>query len=65
MNFSDFITFFGKFSSILGTTLLGITAQLTGKSLDGVFSLVILFLIGSVLLFFVKIPEKKGLENEG
>jgi transporter len=45
--------------------LLGITAQLTGKSLDGVFSLVILFLIGSVLLFFVKIPEKKGLENEG
>ena len=63
--FFGFYNIFGKFSSILGTTLLGITAQLTGKSLDGVFSLVILFLIGSVLLFFVKIPEKKGLENEG
>ena len=63
--FFGFYNIFGKFSSILGTTLLGITAQLTGKSLDGVFSLVILFLIGSILLFFVKIPEKKGLENEG
>ena len=56
---------FGKFSSILGTTLLGITAQMTGNSLDGVFSLIILFVIGSVLLFFVKLPTQKGLENEG
>ena len=63
--FFGFYNIFGKFSSILGTTLLGITAQMTGNSLDGVFSLIILFLIGSVLLFFVKLPTQKGLENEG
>ena len=63
--FFEFYNIFGKFSSILGTTLLGITAQITGNSLDGVFSLIILFLIGSVLLFFVKLPTQKGLENEG
>ena len=63
--FFGFYNIFGKFSSILGTTLLGITAQITGNSLDGVFSLIILFLIGSVLLFFVKLPTQKGLENEG
>ena len=60
MNFG-FYNIFGKFSSILGTTLLGITAQMTGNSLDGVFSLIILFVIGSVLLFFVSLTQK-GLE---
>ena len=63
--FFGFYNIFGKFSSILGTTLLGITAQMTGNSLDGVFSLIALFIIGTVLLLFVKIPDKKGLENEG
>lgn len=53
--FFGFYNIFGKFSSILGTTLLGITAQMTGNSLDGVFSLIVLFLIGGTLLFFVKI----------
>ena len=53
--FFGFYNIFGKFSSILGTTLLGITAQMTGNSLDGVFSLILLFLIGGGLLFFVKI----------
>ena len=63
--FFGFYNIFGKFSSILGTTLLGITAQMTGNSLDGVFSLIALFIIGTVLLLFVKIPDKKGLKNEG
>ena len=53
--FFGFYNIFGKFSSILGTTLLGITAQMTGNSLHGVFSLILLFLIGGGLLFFVKI----------
>lgn len=53
--FFGFYNIFGKFSSILGTTLLGITAQITGNSLDGVFSLIFLFVIGGTLLFFVKI----------
>lgn len=50
---------FGKFSSILGTTLLALTTQMTGNSLDGIFSIIILFLLGAVLLFFVKNPESE------
>ena len=65
MNSLDSIIFLVNSHQFLGTTLLGITAQMTGNSLDGVFSLIILFLIGSVLLFFVKLPTQKGLENEG
>ncbi len=53
--FFGFYNIFGKFSSVLGTTLLGIIAQQTGRSLNGVFSLIVLFLIGGVLLFFVKL----------
>lgn len=52
---------FGKFSSILGTTLMGIITQATGNSLDGVFSLIALFTIGGILLLFVKEPkDSKG-----
>ena len=51
---------FGKFSSIIGTTLLGIITQWTGNSLNGVFALIILFLIGGVLLFGVKEDGTKG-----
>ncbi|MGY3725315.1 MFS transporter, UMF1 family [Granulicatella balaenopterae] len=59
--FFGFYNVFGKFSSILGTTLVGLTAQYTGNSLDGVFSLIFLFLIGAFLLYFVKV-EPKGQE---
>lgn len=59
--FFGFYNIFGKFSSVLGTTLIGITSQLTGNSLDGVFSLIILFIIGGTILFFVKIqPENQA-----
>lgn len=56
---------FGKFSSILGTTLLGITAQITGDSLTGVFSILALFLIGGVLFLFVKVPEEAPADVTG
>ena len=59
----DFYNIFGKFSSILGTTLLGITAQMTGNSLDGVFSLIILFLIGSVLLFLREVANSERIRK--
>ncbi|WP_277631193.1 MFS transporter [Atopococcus tabaci] len=49
---------FGKFSSILGTTLMGLITQQTGNSLDGVFSLIALFLLGGALLLFVKDPKQ-------
>lgn len=51
---------FGKFSSIIGTSLLGIITQLTGNSLNGVFGLIILFIIGGILLLGVKEDGTKG-----
>ncbi len=53
--FFGFYNVFGKFAAIMGPLLLGITAQLTGNTNAGVFSLVILFIIGIVLLAMV--PE--------
>ena len=63
--YNDFLLLAILIGTAQGTTLLGITAQMTGNSLDGVFSLIALFIIGTVLLLFVKIPDKKGLKNEG
>ncbi|WP_407083089.1 MFS transporter [Paenibacillus aurantius] len=56
--FFGFYNIFGKFASILGPVLVGVTAQLTGRSNLGVFSLVILFLIGIVVLKLV--PETEA-----
>jgi MFS transporter, UMF1 family len=56
--FFGFYNIFGKFASILGPLLVGVTAQVTGDSSSGVFSLVILFIIGLIILAFV--PEPKA-----
>lgn len=55
--FFGFYNVFGKFAAIMGPLLVGVTAQITGKSNSGVFSLVILFVIGIIILAFV--PEPK------
>lgn len=57
--FFGFYNIFGKFASVMGPLLVGVTAQLTGSSSYGVFSLVILFIIGGVVLKFVPEPEIK------
>ncbi|MFC0273096.1 MFS transporter [Metabacillus herbersteinensis] len=56
--FFGFYNIFGKFASIMGPLLVAVTAQLTGNSSSGVFSLIVLFIIGIVILAFV--PEPKG-----
>jgi len=53
--FFGFYNIFGKFASIMGPLLVGVTAQVTGNSSSGVFSLVILFIIG--ILILIKVPE--------
>lgn len=53
--FFGFYNIFGKFAAIMGPLLVGVTAQLTGKSNTGVFSLVILFIIGFIIL--TRVPE--------
>ncbi|MFC4386302.1 MFS transporter [Gracilibacillus marinus] len=59
--FFGFYNIFGKFASITGPLLIGITAQLTGRSNTGILSLIVLFIIGMIILFFV--PSDKKLEH--
>lgn len=49
---------FGKFESVMGTALMGIVTQLTGKINYGVLSVIVTFLIGGGLLLLVKDPAK-------
>ncbi len=56
--FFGFYNIFGRFAAVTGPFLVGITTQLTGSTSFGVFSLVILFAIGLVVLFFV--PKTEG-----
>ncbi|WP_243292178.1 MFS transporter [Bacillus sp. FJAT-47783] len=55
--FFGFYNIFGKFASITGPLLVGLTAQVTGHSNMGVFSLIILFVLGGIILTFVPEPE--------
>jgi UMF1 family MFS transporter len=49
--FFGFYNIFGKFAAIVGPFLMGIVAQITGETRYGVFSLLILFLIGGWIFF--------------
>lgn len=53
--FFGFYNVFGKFAAITGPLLVAVTSQVTGNSSMGVFSLVILFVIGLVILS--RVPE--------
>src|SRR5690606_5192081 len=53
--FFGFYNIFGKFAAILGPLLVAVTSQVTGNSSMGVFSLVVLFIIGLVILS--RVPE--------
>lgn len=55
--FFGFYNIFGKFAAIMGPLLVAFTAQITGKSNYGVFSLVVLFIIGFIILS--RVPEPK------
>ncbi|PKR84808.1 MFS transporter [Heyndrickxia camelliae] len=55
--FFGFYNIFGNFASIMGPLLVGVTAQITGKTNSGVFSLIVLFIIGAIIL--MKVPNEK------
>jgi MFS transporter, UMF1 family len=59
--FFGFYNIFGKFASIMGPLLVGFTAQITGHSNMGVFSLIILFVIG--IIFLSRVPESSNTES--
>ncbi|MDW0116580.1 MFS transporter [Sporosarcina thermotolerans] len=58
--FFGFYNIFGKFAAVMGPMLLGVTAHATGSSAYGVFSLVILFIIGGILLRMVPKPASEA-----
>ena len=57
--FFGFYSIFGKFAAIIGPLLVGVTAQYTGNTNSGVFSLVILFIIGAIILLYVPKTDVK------
>ncbi|MCF6147904.1 MAG: MFS transporter [Candidatus Kuenenia sp.] len=59
--FYGFYNMTGKFAVILGPLLIGVTGFFFESSRIGIVSIVILFITGGVLLFFV--DEKKGAER--
>lgn len=61
--FFGFYSIFYKFAAILGPFLVGFTAQLTGNTNSGVFSLIVLFIIGGFLLIRVPESDNSSLSN--
>lgn len=51
--FFGFYNIFGKFAAVAGPLLLGVTTHITGKTNYGVFTLVILFIVGAIILLRV------------
>jgi MFS transporter, UMF1 family len=62
--FFGFYNIFGRFASVSGPILVGLITQLTGSSAFGVFSLVILFAIGFVVLLFVPKSSAASISSE-
>lgn len=59
--FFGFYNIFGKFAAISGPVLVGATAQITGDTSSGVFSLIILFVIGGAIL--LRVPDQIQMEQ--
>lgn len=53
--FFGFYNIFGKFAAILGPLLVGVTTQLTGKTNNGIVSLIVLFILGFIAM--TKVPD--------
>jgi MFS transporter, UMF1 family len=57
---AEFFSFYelsDRFTSIFGPLIFGIANQITGSLRSGIFSLVILFVVGLFILLFVNVPR--------
>ncbi|MBT2696259.1 MFS transporter [Bacillus sp. ISL-40] len=59
--FFGFYSIFYKFAAILGPSLMGFTAYMTGNTNSGVFSLIVLFIIGGIIL--LRVPESTSISQ--
>ena len=57
--FFGFYNMLGKFAAVIGPTLMGWVAVLTGNPRFGILSIVVLFIAGGICLYFV--DEEKGI----
>ncbi|MBC2581941.1 MFS transporter [Clostridium sp. DJ247] len=57
--FFGFYNIFGRFAAIIGPFLVGIVTQITGKTNYGVFSIIVLFIIGGLVLINVQNDHEK------
>ena len=55
--FFGFYNMMGKFATVLGPTMVGITALATGNSRIGMMSLLLLFVAGAILLARVRVAD--------
>jgi len=61
--FFGFYNMAGKFATVLGPLLMGITASLTGSSRIAILTILILFLVGAALLCLVRERDDPPLPN--
>jgi UMF1 family MFS transporter len=59
--FFGFYNMMGKFAAVLGPLLVGAVAVITTSSRYSMLSLIILFVLGGVILYFV--DEQKAIQN--
>lgn len=62
--FFGFYNMLGKFAAVLGPLLMGVVALLTGDSRLSILSIIILFIGGAVLLYFVDEEEGRRMAQE-
>ena len=56
--FFGFFNMLGRFAALIGPSLVAITGLLTGSSRLGLLSIIVLFVIGLILLGFVRVPRE-------
>ena len=53
-----FYNMLGKFATVLGPVLIGVTAKLTESPRSGIGSVAVLFAAGAALLWCVRVPQQ-------
>ncbi|MFT8316323.1 MAG: MFS transporter [Clostridium sp.] len=61
--FFGFYNIFGRFAAILGPFMVALATQITGKTSKGIFSILILFIVGGLILTRVSDKDSESTEE--